>query len=220
MSKNSETIEIRPIIKRRTILRITGDTPLIVHAWSEKAKREMLDKQMKVTKTKGHDAKNPVADFIDSLYWMTPKPAKPTMESFDEAIANGARFGFPVNGIKQAAVSAAFRSGAIKNMTAMRGSFFIHGEQVDGNELVQICGDAPTMREDMVRVGMGTADLRYRGMFSTWYMDLNISYNENGPYTLEQIVNSVNLGGYMCGVGEWRPEKDGQNGMFSVTENR
>ena len=28
-------------------LNIIGDSPLIVHRWSEKAKKEMLDKQMK-----------------------------------------------------------------------------------------------------------------------------------------------------------------------------
>ena len=45
---------------------------------------------------------------------------------------------------------------------------------------------------------------------------MTISYNENGPHTLEQIVNIINAGGYVCGVGEWRPERDGQYGMFHV----
>lgn len=51
-------------------IRIKGDSPLIVHKWSEKAKKEILEKQMKKAKAKGHDAKDPVRDFIDSLYWI------------------------------------------------------------------------------------------------------------------------------------------------------
>ena len=47
-SKSVEVIEIRPIEIKRATVRIVGDTPLIMHAWSEKAKREMLEKQMKV----------------------------------------------------------------------------------------------------------------------------------------------------------------------------
>mgnify|MGYP001252469461 CR=1 FL=1 len=52
-------------------LTLVGDSPLIVHAWSEKAKKEILDKQMKVAKTKVRSIRNPAADFIDSLYWLT-----------------------------------------------------------------------------------------------------------------------------------------------------
>ena len=42
-------------------LTLVGDSPLIVHAWSEKAKREILDKQMKVAKTKVRSVRNPAS---------------------------------------------------------------------------------------------------------------------------------------------------------------
>ena len=50
-------------------------------------------------------------------------------------------------------------------------------------------------------------------------------YTQNGELigedekslSLEQIINIINAGGYVCGVGEWRPERDGQYGMFHVT---
>jgi hypothetical protein len=45
---------------------------------------------------------------------------------------------------------------------------------------------------------------------------MTISYNMNGNYSLENIMNIINAGGYICGVGEWRPEKDGQYGQFHV----
>ena len=212
-TKNGDLVEIRPIDIRKVSIRIVGDTPLIMHAWSEKAKREMLEKQMKVTKTKAREAKNPVEDFIRSMYWLTEMPEDMTEAGFEKAIASGARFGFPVTAFKQAAISAAYRMGWTKDKMSMRGAFFIDG---DANQMLEIKGDAPVMREDMVKVGMGTADIRYRGEFRNWYADMVISYNANGQYTIEQIINVINAGGYVCGVGEWRPERDGQYGMFRV----
>lgn len=215
----NETIEIKPINILRVEVIIVGDTPLIVHAWSEKAKREMLEKQMQVTKTKGKDAKNPDENFINSMYWLEGFPAEYTAEAFAEAVKNGARFGFPVNAIKQAAISGAYRSGALKDKVSSKGAFFIEGEQLEGTQYAEIIGDAPVMREDMVRVGMGTADIRYRGEFRNWRMRLTISFNANGQQSLEQVINMLNIGGYTVGIGEWRPEKDGQNGMFHVQAN-
>lgn len=43
--KNEQIIEVKPLEIEEVEIRITGNTPLIVHAWSEKAKKEMLDKQ-------------------------------------------------------------------------------------------------------------------------------------------------------------------------------
>ena len=216
MAKKNEAaiIEIKPINIVTTTVRIAGDTPLIMHRWSEKAKRMILEKQMKKTKSSAKEAKNPVEDFIESVYWMEGKPSEYTEEAFEEACRNGARFGFPVTAIKQSTISSAYRNGITKDMASLRGAFFIAGE---GSELLaEVKGCTPTMREDMVRVGMGVADIRFRGEFANWYMDLQVSYNANGAYTLDQIINLINVGGFSCGIGEWRPEKDGNYGMYHV----
>lgn len=216
MAKKNEAaiIEIKPINIVTTTVRIAGDTPLIMHRWSEKAKRMILEKQMKKTKSSAKEAKNPIEDFIESVYWMDGKPSEYTEEAFEEACRNGARFGFPVTAIKQATISSAYRNGITKDMASLRGAFFIAGE---GSELLaEVKGCTPTMREDMVRVGMGVADIRFRGEFANWYMDLQVSYNANGAYTLDQIINLINVGGFSCGIGEWRPEKDGNYGMYHV----
>lgn len=213
MAKATETVEIRPIKMRKVTLKLVGDTPLIMHAWSEKAKRMMLEAQMGKAKGKKKEAKNPVEDFINSMYWLTDKPEEATEEAFAEAIANGARFGFPVTAIKQAAISASFRMGWSKDKMSLRGVFFIDS---DADGMIEIQSDAPIMREDMVKIGMGTADLRYRGEFRNWSANITVSYNENGNYSLENIINIINAGGAVCGIGEWRPERDGQYGMYHV----
>ena len=236
--KATELVEIRPIEMVETKIRIVGETPLIMHAWSAKAKREILQKELGSTKTKAREPKNPIEDFASSMYWLTPMPAEFTQESMSKALEN-ARFGFPLTGIKQAAISAAYRMGWVKDKMSLRGAFFIVPDveyyyggdlnidfdkktvSIDPNamrkeQMVEIHSDAPTMREDSVKVGMGTADLRYRGEFTNWHADLTIRFNANGQYSLEQIVNIINAGGQVCGIGEWRPERDGQYGLYHV----
>lgn len=207
-STKDATVTIPAINIQYATIRVVGDSPLIVHKWSEKAKKEILDKQMKKAKTKGHDAKDPVRDFIESLYWIDGEPEDKTEEGFAHAIESGARFGFPSVAFKASAVSAGYRSGVTKDKVSMNAAFHIDGE------LVEIKG-IPEMREDMVRIGMGTADIRYRGMFSDWSATFRVKYNASA-ISLEQLVNLINLGGFACGLGEWRPEKGGQFGMFHV----
>ena len=38
-------------------------------------------------------------------------------------------------------------------------------------------------------------------------------------FILLAIINAINAGGYVCGLGEWRPERDGSYGQFHVKAN-
>lgn len=208
----SNVVEIRPLDIKKVRIKIVGDSPLIVHAWSEKAKRMMLEAQMRTTKTKAREVRDPYDDFIQSLYWLTEKPES-TPEAFEKAIKNGAKFGFPTNAIKQSANSAAYRLNWVKNQMELRSAYFIESEYGD---MFEIQGSVPEIREDMVRVGMGSADLRYRGEFKDWFAEITLKYNASGSISLEQIINCINAGGFATGLGEWRPEKDGDFGRFHV----
>lgn len=211
--KEIEVLTITGLDIKEVPIKIVGDTPLIVHAWSEKAKRMMLDAQMKATKTKAKELRDPYDDFIQSMYWIEGKPKVSTPEAFEESVKNGAKWGFPVGAIKMAGNAAAYRLGWVKNQMELRGSYFLKSEYGD---MARIISDEPIMREDMVRIGMGSADLRYRAEYDNWSMDLILEYNASGNMTLEQIVNVINAGGYVCGLGEWRPEKDGINGRYHI----
>lgn len=190
MPKNEVTkIELPPLNVQTVELTLIGDAPLICHAWSVKAKRAMLDKQMK--KARGaKEAKDPEADFKESLY---PFPT--------------GGFGFPAVAFKSAAVDACSQVDGLTKVDA-RAAFHIDGE------LVKIDG-TPTPREDMVRVGMGTADIRYRGEFKTWRCVVRIRFNAN-VLSAEQITHLFNTAGFGIGVGEWRPQRDGSFGLFHV----
>jgi len=169
-------------------IRLAGTSPLIMHAWSHKAKEQMLNKQMK-RGTAGKEPKDPERDFEESLY--------------RDADGN---YAFPSVAFKAAAV----RAGTYCDlkMTFLRGAFHVNGE------MTRIHGE-PRPREDMVKIAMGTADIRYRAEFPEWYAEPTVSLNVNA-LSVEQLINLFNIAGYSVGIGEWRPERDGQFGRFVV----
>ena len=181
-----------------------GDSGLICHAWSKKARTAMLDKQMKKATT-GKAAKNPWQDFCETLYWLDGMPEAPTEDDVMTA-----RFGFPAVAFKSAAITAVTSTGGMTKVMA-RQCFHIVGE------FVEILGPAPSMREDMVRVGMGTADIRHRAEFESWGAILRVQHNAN-VLSAEQVIGLFEAGGFGVGIGDWRPEKDGVNGRFHVAK--
>ena len=215
------SIELPKIETGLLTLNIVGDSPLIVHRWSEKAKKEMLDKQMKKAKS-GKEAKNPMRDFVDALYWLDDTgnaintPAE--LDGIDDAtpydkvyeILKNGRFGFPTTAFKACAIDAGYQQGVIAKKTTARGAFHIIGE-------FAVIEGIPEMREDMVQVGgmSKAAGIRYRPEFKTWKTQLLIQYNKKA-ITPEQIANLMNFGGFANGVGEWRPSRDGSFGRFHV----
>lgn len=168
---------------------LVGDSELIMNQWSQKAIDMMLLKQTKGAKT-AKEAKDPEKDFQSSMY----------------RLPDG-RYAFPSIAFKSAAVGACRFSDGVK-MTEARGAFHVLGE------LIPIEGE-PRRRQDMVRVGMGTADIRFRGGFPEWRATIVITYNR-AALSVEQITNLFNLAGFGVGIGEWRPEKNGPFGRFHV----
>lgn len=184
------TITIPRMDIRLASIQLVGDSALICHNWDEKARRQIRDKVTKKAAT-AKEARDPAAEFRASLY---PMP--------------GGGHGFPAVAFKSAAVDACSHVAGVTKVEA-RGAFHIVGD------LVAIEGE-PVQREDMVRVGMGSADIRYRGEFREWKCRLDIRHNAN-VLSLEQIVNLFNTAGFAIGVGEWRPERNGSYGMFHVS---
>lgn len=182
-------IDIPPIEIRAYRLRLVGISPLIMHAWSQKVLRDIADKQGGRARDK-KAPKDPQADYEGAFY----------------RLPNG-NPGFPTLAFKSAAVSAARQVEGI-TMTFLRGTFHTVGD------LVEVEG-TPHMRMDTVRVGMGTADLRYRPEFTEWAVSLVIRLNVRS-LTLEQLVHLFKQAGFSVGVGDWRPEKNGRYGMFDV----
>lgn len=192
------TIDLVAPKPEQVIVHIEGTTPLIVHRFSEKARRQMLEKQMATTKQK-KAPKDPEADYQASMYRL-----------------EDGRPGFPAVAFKAAMVGAARQFEGI-TMTSLKSAVFVLGEGPE--QLVPIIGE-PQMREDIVRIAMGTTDLRHRAMFTPWAVELVIEYLPT-MITARSLLSLVNSAGF-GGVGEWRPSAPksftGTYGRFHVAD--
>lgn len=197
MPKKNAVIEIKPPEVETVLITIVGDTPLIVHQFTEKAKKEMRDKQAKKAKAK-KDVRDGELEYDQAKY---------KLDSGKDA--------FPALAIKQAIVGSARFTDDVP-MTILRGTVFVVADEVETG-LVELKYKKVKKIEDMVRVGMGSSDFRYRPYYYDWSIDLKIKYDKS-VLSLEQVVNLLTRAGLSQGLGDWRPERNGQNGQFHIDE--
>jgi hypothetical protein len=212
-----EAIDLQKFMSRRVDWKgfniwIVGDTPLIVHAWSEKAKREILEKQVKATRG-GREMRKPEQDFLNAFYKI-----------------NDTEYGFPAMAIKNCIVSAAHKDKGIPQTVVQRALFLYAAfyevrpalsAAVCNMPLLKVYGSDPIMREDMGRIGTGlkkTAALIYRPSFEQWA--LNVKGKFNAAVMNYDILNFlIEESGYSAGIGEWRNERKGMFGAFHQADS-
>lgn len=194
----AEEIQISRIASETLLVPIVGTMPLIVHNFSEKSKRQMLDAQQGRKSPK--QVRDPEAEYEAAFY----------------RTKDG--YGFPVTAFKAATIGAARFYGKDVSMTALRQFLFFHGQlsDKDPQSLVEIVGE-PRMREDVVRLGgpSRSADLRYRPEFPEWSAVLEITY-VTSSLSQASVLSLVDAGGLGIGIGEWRPEKRGEFGTYRI----
>lgn len=171
------------ILKEAEILiNIRGVTPVIPHAWSQKALRMMPGHPEKPTVKQAKTVRDPDAEAEGCLY---------RLEDGD--------LGLPAVAFKSAAVGACrlFEGLTIVQTKVL---LFVVGEGLQN--LVRIQGN-PTIREDTPRNSNGGTDLRYRYQINDWSAQLRVRYVP-AIITPESVVALVDAGG-RGGVGDWRP---------------
>lgn len=178
---------------------IRGITPLIVNRFSEKAKQEMLD---------GFQGRKSPKQPMD--------PDKLYQAAFYRTKSG---YGFPAVAFKACTVCAARFYGKSVSMTGLRQALFMRGvlTDADAQPLFEIEGE-PRMREDYVR-HQSTTSLRYRPEFPEWSSVLTVVYVRS-LLTRDSVLSLIDAGGMGVGVGEWRPEKGGDFGTFTIDDSR
>ena len=197
-----QKIKIPPLAFALANITLIGDTPLLVNKFSEKSKVEMLEKQMKRAKA-AKPARDPEAEVQAALYVIESKSTK-----------KAKFYGIPAGGLKNCCVSACrFISGV--PMTIARGAFQIISDNPEN--LIEIKGSKPVIDERIVRIGgfKKTAMVRFRPRFDEWSLSFKVKYNQS-IISPEQLLNLFENAGFAVGLCEHRPEKNGNNGMFSV----
>lgn len=186
--------KLKPIKKVRVRMRIVGTSPLIQHAWDEKSKQMMRDKHAG-KKSKNREVRDPQGEGERAAYY-----------------TEDGKYGIPAMALKSAVIGAAHKDIGVEK-TLVRKALFL--ECKDRNSVLVMDCDEPEIREDCVRVGMGSTDLRYRPYFYRWAVDVAWEVDQE-LLTVDDLVNLVNRAGFGVGIGEWRPEKGGDYGRFEV----
>lgn len=200
-----KVVEIKPLNIQVVEIPLIGETELITHRWSDKAKKMMLDKQMGKASPRGRgtrETKDPEADYLSSMY------------QFDDG-----RYGFPSVGFKAAIVGACRLFDGLP-MTVAKVAIRVEGETNKYSEQLTHIIAEPHIREDMVRLESGVADIRYRAGFWPWSATIRVKFNA-GVISLEQLYNLVDAAGF-GGIGEWRPSAPksatGSYGCFAIVK--
>ena len=180
------------IKKVELTLRGKQGSPLVIHAFTEKAKQEIRDKQQKKAK-KSREERRP-QDECDAAKYI------------DE---NGHECA-PITAIKKSIISAA---AAFEDITkiGLRQSIFVDSIESPGSPLVPIelhSGKAAkgVMREDAVTIGINTRGLTYRPEYREWQLRVSVEYNSR-MISEEQLLALVDQAGWGVGICEGRPER-------------
>jgi hypothetical protein len=185
---------------------IVGNAPLVVHRFSAKAKKAMLDKMIA-----GPTAKKGKA-----------REAFDVKRAFDEAryVAREGWDGFNASAIRAAMISAC-RLVNFK-MTLAKLSVFVIQDGWDALEphipLIRIYGKARVL-EAVGRVETGQAYVTVRPCYDQWSAKITIRFDAD-QFTIHDVTNLLSRVGAQVGICEGRPDSKnsaGQGwGTFSV----
>lgn len=193
--------ELTPIKRRIVTVRLVAISPLIEHRWDVKAKELMRQKQQAGRKTKDRALRDPEAEGEAAMY--RTEDGKP---------------GILAVAIKAAVIEAAHQDLGIPK-TLVRKSLFIRPlgrEVVIPLETISGKGEVKySIEEDMVRVGQGSADLRYRPYFYDWAVTTEWEIDAD-LLKDDDLLKLLDRAGFGVGVHEWRPEKGGEYGRFQI----
>lgn len=198
MAEGQTTIEC---IKFRLVGR--PGAPLVVHAFAEKAKAEIRDKQQKKPKS-AKETRQPEVEWKAARY-----------------IDEEGRESVPVTAIKKSFITAAT---AMDNLTkvALRQAIFVAPTANPASMLIPIerlDGTAAIgrMREDAVTIGINTRGLNYRPEYPEWALRVSVEFNTR-LISRDQLVALAEQAGWGVGICEGRPERTSALGWgrFSV----
>lgn len=206
IQKKSVTITAPNI--QTVVFEITGDTPYVQNKFSAGSKGEMRTKQ-EAGSTSRKGRKREPKDF-DACY-------KAAIHYSTEGWA-----GIPAPAFRSAMISACRLAGF--QMTKAKLTVFVRPDgfdATDGTPLVKITAGEPHYHEAVVRISMGTTDIRPRPMWNPgWKADVRISFDAD-MFTLDDVANLMHRAGLQVGIGEGRPDSKTSNGqgwgLFSIT---
>ncbi len=204
VAKAKEQKTIPPIQRRVLTVRLVGISPLIQHRWSEKAKEMMRQKQQEGKKTRSRDLRDPDEEGKAAGYYTEDGKPGVLAIAIKAAVIESAHLdlGIPKTLVRKALFIRPMGREVVLPLETVTGKGKVKGE----------------IEEDMVRVGQGSADLRYRPYFYDWAVTTEWEIDAE-LLKDEDLLKLLDRAGFGVGIHEWRPEKGGEYGRFKIDTN-
>ena len=192
----TETIEIKRIETKQVTVKIVGDGDLILNKMNDVSTRQLTDQRK--NKAKDMEVPNEWEQIITALHWRDGKPTDFSEQGLIDALKNNAPC-ITAFGLKKSFGEAVVRNEIDKFKTKFDPSVNIIAK---GN-LIPIKFTEHYIDEKLMSPVRGKPVLVRMNRFSGWSAEFTIQFTEN-VYSLEQIINIINLAGFGLGIGSGR----------------
>ena len=192
----TETIEIKRIETKQVTVKIVGDGDLILNKMNDVSTRQLTDQRK--NKAKDMEVPNEWEQIITAMHWRDGKPTDFSEQGLIDALKNNAPC-ITAFGLKKSFGDAVVRNEIDKYRTKFDNSLNIIAK---GN-LVPIKFTEHYVDEKLMSPVRGKPVLVRMNRFSGWRAEFTIQFTEN-VYSLEQIINIINLAGFGLGIGSGR----------------
>lgn len=192
----TETIEIKRIETKQVTVKIVGDGDLILNKMNDVSTRQLTDQRK--NKAKDLEVPNEWEQIITAMHWRDGKPTDFSEQGLIDALKNNAPC-ITAFGLKKSFGDAVVRNEIDKYKTKFDNSLNIIAK---GN-LIPIKFTEHYIDEKLMSPRTGKPVLVRMNRFSGRSAEFTIQFTEN-VYSLEQIINIINLAGFGLGIGSGR----------------
>lgn len=209
MARDKEIIELKALMPKVATISIAGDSDLILNKMNDISTRMLVDQRKDKAKTL--EKPNKWEQIITSIHWLNGKPVEFSENTLQEKLQSDVPCisGF---GLKKSFEQAVVRNEIDSYSTKFSASMNIIGR---GDNLIPIHFSEHHVDEKLMSPKRGAPILVYLNRFSGWSAEFQISYLET-TYSLEQIVNIINLAGFGLGIGSGRTSGYGRYHVTNV----
>lgn len=203
-------IKIEPIRVEEAVVSIEGDGELCLNAMNARTVRELTRGRTGQGGVK--EVPNIWEDILTAIHWRDGYPVEDTRDleekHYHDMMANNAPCitGF---GLKKS-----FCQAVVRNEIDTYATKFDNAMNVV-DRLIPIEFTSHCTDETLMSPKKGSPVLAYINRFSGWSADIRIRFTEN-VYTLNEIVNIINLAGFGLGIGSGRPSGYGRYHVSDV----
>jgi len=200
-----QVVEFRPIEPKTVTVTIVGDSDLILNKMNDVTTRQLTDARK--DKAKDLTKPNEWEEIITAMHWLNGKPETfsqdTLMENLDPSVNAPCITAF---GLKKSFGEAVTRNKISTYSTEFRATVNVIG---DKDNLIPITFTEYHLDEKLMSPKKGAPVLVKLNRFSGWTATFKVSYLEN-VYSLDQIMNIINLSGFGLGIGSGRSSDYGR----------